>query len=74
MAGPFNSLAAKVSVFSGDFPFCFSSLDHRVFVLAGEVGEGSKLARRSVIEMSIFGSPVPSSCSPTSKPLLSLPP
>ena len=72
MVGSLSSLVGEIPVcYSALASYCSSSVDG-FLVLDGEVDEGSTLAGSSTIEMSIFGYPITSSCSPESKSFLEL--
>ena len=74
MVGSLSYLVGEIPICSGDLAFFWFSSADKVFVLVGEVGEGSTLAGSSIIEMLIYGSPIPSSFSLASKPFLVLSP
>jgi hypothetical protein len=72
MEGSCKSFAGEIVVCSGDLESYWSLSVDGVFLLAGEVGEGSTIVGSLFVKMPIFGSPIPSSCSPTSKTFLAL--
>jgi hypothetical protein len=72
MVGYFNSLEGEVFLCSGDLAFGQSSSADKFFVLTEEVGEGLTLAGSSVIEVTISGCFVSSSCSPAPKSFLEI--